>query len=249
MKHLGIISLCVTTYLVSLVANFPVASYLPRFLPADVTVSGINGSLVHGSVERVSYAQFQSEEVNWQLNYLSLLTLQPAFTVETDYQGVNLSTDVHTGYYFTPPNLTDTLATAALQPLLEQWQLPVDLDGEVSLSLASLALNADACAELAGTVSIGPVRSESLPALNKLKALNGTLSCQRNALVLDIPVNQKALRGSMQVKLTQQGRYQTKIKLRPSDPELRTMLQTFLGKPNRQGQFSFNYTGIMDSEG
>lgn len=140
------------TLLLGLLVSFPARIAYHWFAPAELRLSGIDGTVWRGNASEGQAAGVYIRNLHWNFKPLSLFAGKVAFTTRLDPANGFLSTDVFVsmGGTILFRNLDGAVPLGALQKLI---QTP-DLDGRIRLQFLELELSDGLPVSADGTVDI-----------------------------------------------------------------------------------------------
>ncbi len=239
---------CLLVLLVSAVANMParIINWLP--LPAQLTVEGASGTVWNGQAQSVAWQGQNFGQLQWKLSVWKLFTAkaeaQVRFGRGSDMGVIGRGV---VGYKLSGPyveNLVASLPVNQLMPYLPPIPVPLDLDGQLELTVKSLNYAAPYCHDGEGTL-VWNTQSLSSP-MGELQVgpVVADINCKDS--VIDVKGSQQSDQVSSGFSATLQSnkRYKTHAWFKP-EQEFPQNLSSQLKwlKPNRSGQYEFDYDG------
>jgi len=240
----GLVTTAAITLVLGLIVMFPARVAIGWFMPADVAIAGIQGSVWRGSATEAAVNSVYLRDIEWHLNILRLFTGQLSYSVEATPISGFLESDVSIGY---SGALTVSELTAALplHLLADAANVP-GLQGNVSLTFErieivdNLVTAADGTAQFAdlmipvfGRDSLGGYKAEFFTQNNGI-----TASIEDTDGVLDMA-------GSLQISTDRSFEFIALVIAKPEAPQgIRQLLQT-LPAANNRGQRELRYEGIL----
>ena len=245
-----LVGLCfvVIAYACFLIGTLPasvVLSYVP--LPANLTISQVEGSVWQGEAKRVSFNNIDVEDVRWNTSFLALLTGSAQVYIDFGRGKNSLQGRGELGYSSAGIYAQDFTATASSEWLIlaSNVPLPVTTKGQVKLTIAEMQQGQPWCEQLDGQLSWSNAEVESLLGVVKIDSAVANLSCDKGAIVANIKQSSNQLKLSGIAKLESKGKYTLSAVLVPSNelPEsIRSNLR-YVGKENANGEYKINYAG------
>ena len=240
----GLVTTGAITLVLGLIVMFPARVAIGWFIPADVAIAGIQGSIWRGSATEAAVISVYLRDIEWRLNIPRLFTGQLSYSIEATPVSGFLESDVSIGY---SGALTVSELTAALplELLADAVNVP-GLQGNVSLTFErieivdNLVTAADGTAQFAdlmipvfGRDSLGGYKAEFFTQNNGI-----TASIEDTDGVLDMA-------GSLQISTDRSFEFIALVIAKPEAPQgIRQLLQT-LPAANNRGQRELRYEGIL----
>lgn len=238
----------VLIYLVFLVVLFPAKIAIALApLPANISISGVSGSIWSGSIETLSMPQRQLEQVRWDLSPWALLLGK----VKVDFQVGSRATPVSAkgliswsmgglsaqGLRFEAPDSF----------LLGNVKLPfkTEISGEVSLLVETLEQGKPWCEQLSGKLFLNQTNVKNQFGNYPLGNIELGLSCVdgKAQLATDEAKNQLGIVGTLQLDEGNMVKVAAKIKETAEQPEDMRKSLGMLGKRGSDGYFPVVYQG------
>jgi len=128
----------VLTYLVGLLVYLPASWILPRLLPEEVALQGIEGRLWSGSASRLKVGDLQLQQLGWDWHLLPLLGGQLELMLGTQGPGLDVKGVASWGLWSERLELQDVSAEVS-SDYLSQWLDPsFQLTGKLDVRLKQL---------------------------------------------------------------------------------------------------------------
>lgn len=242
-----LLALGIGAFLVFALVTLPASVVLSFVHPANVTLTGVSGSIWKGRAQAVRSGTMHVGSVDWALDVLSLFTGKLGADVKiTRADGFAQGfIAAGAGGRLTLRGFNASLPVGALPPSVVRggWT------GTLNLKLAQLALDKAWPATLTGTIEVmdlvGPANRPA--ALGSYKVvfpesaaggdtLTGTLTDTRGPL---------AVNGTVQLKKDRSYLVSGLIATRPDAPSDMTRTLEILGEPDAQGRRQFSIEGTM----
>lgn len=240
----GLITTGVLVLVLGLVILFPARVAIGWFAPAEIAISGIQGSVWNGTANEAAFSGIYVRDVEWRLNALQLFTGKLSYSVAATPVSGFLESDVSVGFNGA---LTLSGLTAALPlDLFADVSGVRGLQGNASLTFErveivdGLATAADGTVQIAnllvpivGRDSLGGYKAEFFTQNNGISA-----SIEDTDGVLD-------LAGSLQIRTDRSFEFIAQVIAKPETPQsIRNQLQ-FLPPANARGQQELRLEGIL----
>ena len=242
MKRLVITGILV--FLVVLIATFPARVAYRWLAPADLQLSGIEGSLWSGSAAQGMAGGAYFSDISWQLIPQSLFSGELAYSTTARPASGNLAADVSIG------------ATGELRIENVVGNLPLDLAhpafqangirGDLKLDFRQLTLVDTLPVAAEGTLTISNlfVRDLSAAVIGDIQAEFRTTDGRMAATVNDVS-GVVELSGDFVVEADRSYRLTGLVRARPdAPPSIEQQLQ-FLGTPDNDGMRPFRFEGTL----
>jgi len=240
----GLITIGVLVLVLGLIIMFPARVAIGWFAPAEVAISGIQGSVWNGRANEAAFSGIYVSDVEWRLNALQLFTGKLSYSVEATPVSGFLESDVSVGFNGAL-TLSDLTAALPLDLFAGVSGVP-GLQGNASLTFErveftdGLATAADGTVQIAnllipivGRDSLGGYKAEFFTQNNGISA-----SIEDTDGVLD-------LAGSLQIRTDRSFEFIAQVIAKPETPQsIRNQLQ-FLPPANARGQQELRLEGIL----
>ena len=243
------IALGAAAYVAFAIASFPASAAYHWFAPADLRLSGLQGTVWSGRADLGSTGTLGFHNIRWQLRPWSILLARPSVRFETSLGDGFLHADVRVGAGEVV--LRGLRAGCSLSTLAAV--LPIDgIRGQISVDLTELVLQDGRPAGATGTLRLAQLTVPSLVpggvgdsialgsyhvSLAGTGALRGAFEDQGGPL---------QVRGS--VSLSADGRYEISglAQAAPDAPlALVRGLEMLTGAPDETGMRAFSFTGTI----
>ncbi|MFY2510020.1 type II secretion system protein N [Vibrio pectenicida] len=254
MKKVILLSLALfMVFLISAVVHVPaqvVLNYLP--LPSQLGLSGVSGSLWDGRAASVKWQENNFGAINWQLAPLKFLTgkveAQVRFGRGSDMQitgrgTVGMSTSGPYAY-----NLIVSLPVAKVLEAAPPLPIPVELTGQVELSIKSMIYDAPYCQS--GTGSLVWNMDKIITPLDELTLgpVVANFACQNSEITLNAEQRSQHVSSAADVVLSPNRTYQASAWFKPEGnfPQAFSEQLRWLPEPDGQGRYQFTYQGRLN---
>lgn len=150
MKRLIFLGLIV--FLAVMVATFPARVAYTWFAPAELQLSGIEGSIWHGSAAEGFAAGAYIQNINWQFMPMALLSGNLAYQTSSNPASGSMDSEVAVGMSgdLTLSNLTGNLPLDLVHPAFQQS----GIRGDISLQFDSVVISNGMPSTVVGMVTI-----------------------------------------------------------------------------------------------
>ncbi|MCK6263310.1 type II secretion system protein N [Vibrio sp. ZSDE26] len=261
MKRIILASLIILmTLLISIVVHMP-AQFVLQFapLPRGLEIQGVQGSVWQGSVKQVSWQGNTFGQLQWTLHPSQLLLGKAQADVRFGQgSAMGLRGRGTIGYGLSGAYASDTIASVPAQFAIDQLSLPlpIDLEGQVELSISKLVVSdldqpMPTCQQGEGAVVWGGNNVTTPIAELVLGPVVVNIQCQESAVTL------KGKQGSEQVSAefdatldvnaNGQIAYQAKGWFKPESefPATLSSQLKWLGNPDNQGRYPQSFNGRL----
>ncbi|MDA0706174.1 MAG: type II secretion system protein N [Proteobacteria bacterium] len=248
-RHSRLISLGLLTFLAAVVLFFPARVAYQWFVPPDLQLSGIRGSIWHGSASEASARGIYLRELQWRIQPLSLLTAKLAYSVQSRFASGFLEADIATSISGAV-NVSDLSASLPLTELQSVLGLP-GLRGNLSVQFSRLRVVDGLPIAADGNVSIAQLAVPFIyrDAMGDFKAEFFTEESAEDATIVASFEDGDALfdlAGSLQLSSDRSYRLLGQLAVTENTPA--TLQQYFsagLGAADARGQHEFRLEGIL----
>lgn len=217
------------------------------FLPSDLSLKGISGSIWQGQVESAQWQEIELKKIGWHFNWTSLFTMKPSVTVHVDDKNA-LQGDITIGYH---GDLL--LSDGHLHAPLSFWlaklpmSLPVGVSGDVQLSIDDIALSAVGCKRMSAIAEWQEANVQSPFGKLDLGAPKIQMKCQGQQFTFVAEQNSDVLSSQNELKVHLNGQYdvQSDITPKPALPPVLLDLLKSEAKPMGSGRFQLHDQGTF----
>lgn len=251
LNKLALVALGVGVYLAFLIVSFPASVAKRWFVPDEVSLAVLNGSVWNGSAAYGAVEGIAFTDLNWQLSPVSLLSgkvdLVADLRLPTGFASTNvLATSDRIEF-------TDLRASTNLALFREPFALG-EIEGDVSLSLDRLEISNGRPVTAIGEMQVAnlaappplPINGVSVISLGNFRA--SLTSGDQPGLVALLNDEGGPLELSGQLTLSPEGSYVLDSMIRPradASQHLVDGLQLMAGPPNAEGQRNFVLRGTL----
>ncbi len=237
---------------VSLLMGLPVTWVLQQSPNIrDLEIQGAQGSLWQGQASNVSWQRQSLGEVSWDFQWSALFTGKAEFSVRF---GRGSDIDVRgrgfIGYgIFGGAYAKNLVASVPASKVVDQARLPipVGVDGQLELNIHHATYAAPWCGTGDGTLVWSASGIQSPLGNLELGPVIAQLSCKESVLSASGEQKSPQVSAAFSAELWPNQRYSAKAWFKPGaefPKGLSEQLQ-WLGKPNSQGQYEFDYKGRL----
>lgn len=239
----------VTSAMVHLPAQF-VVQYAP--LPPQLSIKGVEGTVWQGSVKNLTWQRDSYGEVTWKLNPFALLSGKAEASIrfgrgsDIQVQGRGVVGYSLSGLY--AENLVASLPIESVLKFAPPMPVPLELNGQVELSLRSFQYGAPYCQSAQGSVVWNTdVIGSPLTALN-VGPVIAQFTCQDNQIELSGDQQSQQVTSGLTAKLDANRQYSASVWFKPESEfpnELQQQLKWLPTEPDNQGRYPFSYQGRL----
>lgn len=241
-KWFGFGAVFIVCYLIFLIATAPASLVLNQVkLPKDVMVQGLSGSIWHAKAQKVYVQNTVIENVNAELDVISLLSFSPSVDV-TFGDAMLPGPEGAMAVSFVAGNLHINDANVLLPANMIAQQLPLPIpmaaQGVVELDIPSYEQGKPLCQSLTGSVNWRRAKVNAMEQSITLGRIGGDLRCDKGAIALEIkPDNTLGL--SYNAFIGANFKVSGNGYLTPGNefPEQLKDVLPFIGSPDRQGRY------------
>ncbi|NOH29348.1 type II secretion system protein N [Vibrio mediterranei] len=241
--------LCTSVFTASAIYHLPASvalSFSP--LPQGVFIDGAEGTVWQGRAQNVRFQNYQLGELNWSFSWSSLLTLSPEYAVRFGRgSALGLSGKGNVGISFSGPYVETLLASISADTVLQYSPMPVPVSagGQLELAIKSLQYQSPWCGTGEGSLSWSAGYIETPVGSLSFGPTIVDLACNDSVLTAKGSQSSKQVSSEFSGQLTPNRQYQSSAWFKPEGDFPATMRQqlSWLGNPDNQGRYSFNYQG------
>jgi general secretion pathway protein N len=240
----GYVAVGVVTLFVGLVIMFPARVAYNWFAPPGIALSGIDGTIWHGSAAAGMAGGLYLTNVDWKMQPGKLLRGRVGYGVEADASSGFMKTDIAlgSGGRASLSNLSASLSLASLQEFV---RMP-GLSGALSLRFERLDLENGLPVAAAGTAEIANLRA---PLIHRepIGGFRAEFFTQDSGVVASVEDTQASIDMAGSLTISSDRTYQFIGKVAPKDdtPDRLREQMKFLGSPNDRGQFDMRLEGQL----
>lgn len=241
--------LCTTVFAASAIYHLPasvVLSYAP--MPREVALDGTTGTIWQGSAQNVRFQQYSIGDVSWQFSWSSLLTLSPEYSLRFGRGStLGLSGRGNLGVSMSGAYLENVLTSIPADTVVQYAPIPVPIKagGQLELAIRSLNYASPWCSSGDGSLSWSAGYIESPIGSLGLGPTIVDLGCEDSVLSASGSQSSNQVLSEFSATVTPNRQYQTQAWFKPESEFPTNMRQqlSWLGNPDSEGRYSFNYQG------
>ena len=234
----------------SLVAGLPVSWVLQQVPQVrGLDIQNAQGTVWQGKASSVYWQRQYLGEVNWDFQLSGLFTGKAEFAVRFG-RGSDMAVRGRglVGYSLgSGPYAENVVASIPAAKVVEQTRLPVpvSVDGQLELNIRHATYAAPWCKTGEGTLVWSASGIQSPLGSLELGPVIADLSCKDSVLSTSGEQKSKQVSAAFSAELMPNQRYSTKAWFKPGAefPSSMSEQLKWLGNPNAQGQYEFNYQG------
>ncbi len=237
---------------VSLLMGLPVSWVLQQSPSVrGLDIQGAQGTLWQGQASNIAWQGQNLGEMNWDFQWSALLTGKAEIAVrfgrgsDLDIRGRGI-----VGYgLFGGAYAKNLVASVPAAKLVEQARLPVPVgvDGQLELNIHHATYAAPWCETGEGTLVWSSSAIQSPLGSLDLGPVVASLNCQDSVVTALGEQKSTQISAAFSAELTPNQQYSTKAWFKPEAefPAAMSAQLQWLGKPNAQGQYEFDYKGRL----
>lgn len=234
----------IATFVIGLIITFPARVAYQWFAPAELKLSGISGSIWHGSAAQGSASGVYLANFHWSFRPLALFTGKLEFAASSNLASgfVDARVALGVGGSLT---LSDVAAALTLDTLAESLPLS-GIEGDVSLQFEDLVLENGLPVEATGTLNIANLVSRYLSP-TRLGDYRAEFQTNDDGILGSVEAISGVLELGGTIKLTRDRNYEFigKVAAKPNAPPGISQQLQFLGSPDAQGRRDFRIEGKL----
>lgn len=249
------IILYITTFVlffaISVISHVP-ASFALKYAPAmrGVTLTGVTGTIWHGSTQKLTWNNQQLGQVYWDFQPSQLLKGKAAYSLrfgrgsDLNFSGKGVVGADFSGLY--AENIVASVPAKNIQSKVNM-PLPIDVSGQVELSINDYRYASPWCESAQGTLVWNASEINSPLAKLSLGTIITDITCSNSVLSAVSAHDSKQIAGAFNAELNADKRYKADAWFKPNSEfpsGLKSQLK-WLGNPNSQGRYSFVYSGKL----
>ncbi|WP_194438195.1 type II secretion system protein N [Vibrio fluminensis] len=248
-KLLLVLALLVT-FFASAIVHLPiqaVLTYAP--LPKQLRISGASGTLWQGQVQQLQWQRYNLGQVSWQLQPSKLLTGKVQANVRLGRGNPwQLRARGVVGYGLQGAYAENVIASLPASEVIKfapPMPVPLDINGQLELSIQSLAYAAPYCRAGKGKL-VWNTDKIGTPLVDLLVGpVVADLSCQDSAIKIAGNQQSDQVRSEFSLDLQANRQYNAKAWFSPQAemPEALSQQLKWLPQPDSQGRYQFTYRG------
>ena len=245
----GIVVVFCSLFFTSLVAYVP-AAFVWKYLPKgpDLSVSGMQGSVWSGSVQKVMWKQYDIGQVYWSFQPTRLFSGQLGVSVRFGQNSpLRLQGRGVIGWQWSGAFAENMLVSIPTESVLQLVNMPLPLTttGQLDLVVGEYTYQAPYCQSLQGTLAWANAKVESPLGNLSLGPMMADLGCNQGEIDAQLKQRSSDVSGEWQAGLLSQHRYRVSGWFKPGanfSPKLNQQLQ-WLDQPDSKGRYSVNLKG------
>ncbi|GEM_PF-6464647 len=246
------IFIIVCIYVVSLLALLPARLPL-SFVPEQVSLKGVSGTIWNGRIETVRFRDLQLEQFKWDVHGLAFLWL--SLDVDVSFGGTKSVTKGKANLLLSPVSMKveDASFDTDLRTLISGLKIeipyssPEQLNGHVSLLLQEYAYDTPYCKSLTAHFESRDLDYRSQFGDFLLGDFAVDLACQEGVLQITADKSHNDLGLNAKIELSPDQNFTILGSIEPTEkmpPDLKSMLG-FLGQPDSSGRYPLEFQGKL----
>ncbi|MGF1752243.1 type II secretion system protein N [Vibrio makurazakiensis] len=242
----------VSCFSVSLILHLPASFALKQLPPVrGLVIEGIDGSLWQGSATAVSWNNVNYGAVQWDFQFAKLLQAKAEVAVRFGRQSdMDLRGKGFIGYSFGGAYVENLVAAIPAEKVLDYAPaipVPLTVSGQLELTVRHAVHAQPWCQTAEGTLAWSNSGVESpLGALN-LGPVIADIVCVDNNITVKGEQSSLEVNSEFSAQLGNNKHYSASAWFKPEAefPSAMGSQLKWLGSPNNQGQYQFNYQGKL----
>jgi general secretion pathway protein N len=235
----------VLTFVAGLVLFFPARVAYQWFLPPEVRMSGIRGTIWNGTASEAMINQIYLRELRWQIHGLDLFALKLSYSIKSKLASGFVETDIAIGISGTlaATNLSASMPISDLQPIIG---IP-GLQGNLAAHVNELRIENGLPVVAIGNIKITGL---AVPFISRdvLGNYSAEFITQQDAIVASLEDVDAAVDLAGSLTLANDRSYQLLGHVAvtaKSPPGLKQYLSGSLGPADARGQHQFRLEGVL----
>ncbi|MGF1750929.1 MULTISPECIES: type II secretion system protein N [Vibrio] len=217
-------------------------------LPPSLVISGVQGTIWQGRAQSVSYQRQQVGEVSWRFSWSSILTLSPEYAVRFGRgSALGIAGKGNVGVNFSGPYIHTLLASLPAESILDIYTPPVPINagGQIELAIRSMQYQSPWCGSGDGSLSWNAGYVETPVGSLSFGPTVVDMTCSDSTIKASGAQNSAQVSSEFTGELKANRQYQTQAWFKPGADFPTSMQQQlkWIGNPDNQGRYSFNYQG------
>ena len=240
----GLITTGVLTLLIGLLVMFPARVAVHWFVPSEIAIAGIEGSVWSGSADEASVGGMYCRDVNWSINALRLFTGKLSYRISATPVSGFIESDVNLGF---GGGISLSNLTAALPlELFEDVSAIRGLRGSASFDFERVEIVDNLAVVADGTLQVANL---VVPIITRepLGGFEAQFFTQNNGIAASIEDTDGVvdLAGSLQVRKDRSFEFIGQVIAKPDTPDAVLRQMKFLPPANDRGQQEMRLEGIL----
>lgn len=236
----------VLVYLFFMVSQTPAQWVVNQIsLPKEIALQGVKGSIGQGSIKRIIVDGYSINDVNIEVNLLSLLMFNPS--VDATFGGALVNGPegkASLSHLFGDIEVSHGQVLVAANDIAQQLTLPIPLTAQkfIDVNIETFVMGKPLCQQLSGTVQWDNAGIKALDETVALGTLSGQLQCEKGLVKFTFdPNNNLGLTFDAYVHSPE--RISGQGYLHPGDkfPAKLKEALPFLGRTDNLGRYKLNF--------
>lgn len=250
MKKLILAVLLVVTFLISALVHLPVQvvlNYLP--LPPQLSLTAASGTLWQGQVQQLKWQRYNFGQVSWQLQPSKLFSGKVQASVRLGRGNPwQLRARGVVGYGFSGAYAQTVIASMPAKEVLKfapRLPVPIDISGQLELSIASLQYAAPYCQSGQGNLVWNTDKIGTPLAELEVGPVVADFACDNSQIKVVGKQQSEQVQSGFNLDLMSNRSYTTTAWFKPQAemPSEFTQQLKWLSQPDNQGRYQFTYRG------
>jgi general secretion pathway protein N len=246
-----LVLLFILTFIASVITHLPVSLVLDKLpLPKELSYERASGSVWNAELTNVYWQRWSLGTVQTQVQWSSLLKGRAEIQIragrgsEFDYSLKGYAGGSLDGWY-----AREVFASLPAESVSKQLQLPIPINaqGTLDLTLREYQYQAPYCGFAIGTLAwTGATVQSPFLSLDLQQAI-ADIRCEDNIITASGDQSSAQVSAEFGATFNANGQYQTQAKFKPENdfPANARGQLSWLGSPDAQGYYSFNYAGRL----
>ena len=234
----------ISTLVIGLIATFPARVAYQWFAPNELQLSGIDGSVWHGTATQGSAGGIYIADINWRFRPLALLSGKLEFVSSSKLASGFFDANIGVGVGGSV-TLSDVAGALTLDTLATLLPL-AGIEGDVSVQFEELVIENSLPVVATGTVNIANLVSRLLsPA--PLGDYRAEFQTQDDGIVGSVEAISGVLElgGTIRLDKNRNYKFVGKVAAKPTAPGNISQQLQLLGSPDAQGKREFRIEGTL----
>ena len=240
----SLILIGVATFLLFAMLNFPARVAYNWFVPDDIHLTGLGGSIWNGSAVEGSVGDMYFRNLSWTFKPFSLFVGKLAFDAEISTNAGAISTSAGIGFNgkTTLRDVVGSLTLAAVHPALQANRI----DGALNIQMESMTLENGVPTAATGVITVGNLQAGGLSpdSLGNFRAEFSTLDDSIVGVVEDVGAV-ISVAGTITLGSDRSYLFTGSIAANAQTPPALNQNLRFLGSPDENGQRQFRFEGVL----
>ncbi len=232
-------------FIIGVLAIFPARVAYRWFVPPEVALAGIEGTIWNGRADHATVAGVYVRNLEWHARPLGLLALRPTYDARGELVTgfVEGRVSVGLGERVRLQNTTASISLSSLATALNMRAL----DGTANLRIDELDIRDGLPVAATGTVEVSNLLAPTIYARSAIGGYRAEFFTQENGIAASVEDTDGIIdvAGSLTVNSDRSYVFLAAIAPKPgADEGIRNQMR-FLGSPNERGQYEMRLEGVL----